>query len=148
MSSAYLLMLKTLNYFSSESVKCPSGCTSTKSIRYGYRWIALFMSARTSLALLAISRIYGSETASPQETLPSAWRRGLLHSLSDVVIELWIALWDMASNRLVKLQCILGYMIDGNFHRFEKITNSPLHSTNGRQMPAVRAVQGDCDRVW
>ena len=35
----------------------------------------------------------------------------------------------------------------GNLHRFKKVTDSPLHSPSGRQMPAVRAVSGDCEIV-
>ena len=40
-------------------------------------------------------------------------------------------------------------MTGGNFHRFSRATVTvPLHSPSGRQMPAVRAVQGDCERVY
>ena len=31
---------------------------------------------------------------------------------------------------------------------FQTPVTVPLHSPNGRQMPAVRAVQGDCERVY
>ena len=35
-----------------------------------------------------------------------------------------------------------------NIHSFSDATGGPLHSPNGKQMPAVRAVQGDCERVY
>ena len=31
---------------------------------------------------------------------------------------------------------------------FQRALTVPLRSPNGRQMPAVRAVQGGCERVW
>ena len=34
-----------------------------------------------------------------------------------------------------------------NFHRVQRSLTVPSHSPNGRQMPAVGAVQGDCERV-
>ena len=35
----------------------------------------------------------------------------------------------------------------GNLHPFQRQLTFPLHSPNGRQMPAATAVQGDCERV-
>ena len=42
------------------------------------------------------------------------------------------------------MHCIVGSLDQWTFPPF---CQSPLHSPNGRQMPAVRAVQGECERV-
>ena len=46
-----------------------------------------------------------------------------------------------------KQQCIVDDVTGGNSHDFSDVTDSPLHSPNGRQMPAIWAVQGDCGIV-
>ena len=61
--------------------------------------------------------------------------------------------WSKYRLRLlcVTLHCA-AHVTSGNFHHITKVTDSPLaqppgHSPNGRQMPAIRAVRGDCERV-
>ena len=41
-----------------------------------------------------------------------------------------------------------GHMNGGNFHYFQMPLTVPLHSPNGRPLPAISAVQGDCERVY
>ena len=43
------------------------------------------------------------------------------------------------------IQCIMNLGITTIFQRSLTVS---LHSPNGRQMPAIRAVQGDCERVY
>ena len=43
---------------------------------------------------------------------------------------------------------ILGWREYGDSHSFPKPLAVPLYSLNGRQMPAVKAVQGDCEKVY
>ena len=62
----------------------------------------------------------------------------------------------------ITLLCLVGLNVDWDFpvplargvhvtsedsHHFQTPVIVPLHSPNSRQMPAVRAVQGDCERV-
>ena len=62
-------------------------------------------------------------------------------------ILLWLAglniVWDWHS-----CKGLWACVTCGDFHHFSEANDCPLHSPEGRQMPAVRAVQGDCERVY
>ena len=83
----------------------------------------------------------------------------LLHSLSLVVLQLSVGyetwppiglhhpLWLAGLN--IGWDCIShNGLTSGNFHHFQRPLTVFLHSTNSRHLPAVGAVQGNCERVY
>ena len=63
------------------------------------------------------------------------------------IILLWLVGLNIDWDCLVPL-CIMGSRDQWEFPPFQTPVTVPLRSPNGRQMPAVRAVQGDCERVY
>ena len=96
-------------------------------------------------------------------------RYRLLHSPNLMVIGLSVRLsvgaWDMASNLLalpflwlvglnIDWDCPMPHCIMASPHQWEfpsflpQWQTAPLHSHNGRKMPVIRAMQGNCERFY
>ena len=60
----------------------------------------------------------------------------------------FVIAWYKFRLGLPHLLCIMGSCDLWEFVPFYRPLTAPLHSPNGRQMPAIRAVQGDCERVY
>ena len=87
-----------------------------------------------SLSLVAVGLSEGYETWSPNSRRHAFVIVWSTYRLFCLVPDCPIALW--------------AHMTSGNSHRFQTTVIVPLHSPKGRHLPAVRALQGDCERVY
>ena len=88
----------------------------------------------TAPRMLAVGLSMGKETGPP----PLLWLAGLNIDWEKPHLQ-WIS---------IKLQYIVGSWDWSKFLPFYKPLTVPLHSPNGGHLPAIRAVQGDCETVW
>ena len=85
-----------------------------------------------SPSLVALGLSVGYETWPP-----TGWHHALVIGWSKYRLELPQPKWILGSHNWWEFPPFL-----------QRPLTVPLHSLNGRQMPAVRAVQGDCERVY